>query len=169
LGTFSDTTVFVIRKSSVLGSGPIVVTAFRNLVNKVQGHSNGPYTPQGVVNFDPAATEGYVIGVDAGLYGRLQLRRITGPGGTPTISGNITITIPYNGATINVPHLGNTGGTAGYLDAADYRLMCAYLRNGHLWATENLAVDNTGASSVTATSVTRMGVRWYELDGIATG
>jgi len=30
--------------------------------------------------------------VDAGFFGKLQLRRISNPGGTPSISGNITIT-----------------------------------------------------------------------------
>jgi hypothetical protein len=169
LGSFSDTTVFVVRKSSMLSGGPIVVTAFRNLVNKVQGHPNGPYTPQGVDNFDPAATEGYVIGVDAGFYGKLQLRRISNPAGTPSISGNITINIPLNGSTITVPHLGNTGGTAGNLDGLDYRLLAAHFRNGRLWTSANIAVDNTGAASTVNPSVTRMGVRWYELNGIPTG
>jgi Putative Ig domain len=169
LGSFSDTTVFVIRKSSLLSGGPIVVTALRNLITKVQGKSTGPYTPQGVDNYDPAATEGYVIGVDAGFYGKLQLRRISNPGGTPSISGNITITIPLNGSTITVPHLGNTGGTSGNLDGLDYRLMGAHLRNGRLWTTENIAVDNMGAPSTVNPSVTRMGVRWYELNGIPTG
>jgi hypothetical protein len=169
LGSFSDTTVFVIRKSSLLSGGPIVVTAFRNLVTKVMGKSTGPYTPQGVDNYDPAATEGYVIGVDAGLYGKMQLRRISNPGGTPSISGNVTINIPLNGSTITVPHLGNTGGTAGNLDGGDYRLLGAHLRNGRLWTTENIAVDNTGAASTVNPSVTRMGVRWYELNGIPTG
>jgi hypothetical protein len=165
-GTFSGTTAFVVRKSSVLGNGPIVVTAFRNVAQKVHNTFTGLYTPQGVDNFDPSATEGYLIGVDAGFYGTLQLRRITNPGGTPSISGNIAITIPLNGATINVPHLGNTGGTAGYLDGLDYRLLAAHIRNGRLWTSANLAVDNTGSPSGTDT---RMAVRWYELQGIATG
>jgi hypothetical protein len=169
LGSFSDTAVFVVRKSSLLSGGPIVVTAFRNLITKAQGKPTGPYTPQGVDNYDPAATEGYVIGVDAGVYGKLQLRRISNPGGTPSISGNITITIPLNGGTITVPHLGNTGGTSGNLDGLDYRLLAAHFRNGSLWTSENIAVDNTGAASTVDPSVTRMGVRWYELNGIPTG
>jgi hypothetical protein len=169
LGSFSGTTVFVVRKSSMLSGGPIVVTAMRNLISKVQGKQTGPYTPQGVDNYDPAATEGYVIGVDAGAFGKLQLRRISNPGGTPSISGNITINIPLNGGTITVPHLGNTGSTSGNLDGIDYRLMGAHLRNGNLWTAENIAVDNTGAASTVNPSVTRMGVRWYELNGIPTG
>jgi len=66
-GTFGGTTAFVVRKSSILGAGPIVVTTFANLVGKSMGHATGPFAPQGVDNYDPASTEGYVIGVDAGL------------------------------------------------------------------------------------------------------
>lgn len=165
-GTFSSTTGFVVRKSSVLGAGPIVVTAFRNMVGKVQGVLTGLYTPQGVDNYDPAATEGYFIGVDPSFTGRLQLRRISNPGGSPTSSANIRIDVPTTGGTITVPHLGNTGGTPGNLDGIDIRLMGAHLRNGRLWTCANIGVDNTGSPSGTDT---RDGVRWYELQGVATG
>jgi hypothetical protein len=164
--SFGGTTAFVVRKSSVLGPGPIVVTTFAGLVGKQQGHFTGPYSPQGADNYDPAANEGYIIGVDAGLYGELQLRRVANPGGTPSISSDITITIPLNGGTINVPHLGNAGGANGYLDGGDYRLLAAHVRNGHLWTTANIGVDNTGTPGGTDT---RMGVRWYDLTGIASG
>ena len=49
-----------IRKSSVLGAGPIVVTVFRSLATR---DGDGPFTPQGVDNVDPNATEGSFIGV----------------------------------------------------------------------------------------------------------
>ncbi|MEO6182177.1 MAG: hypothetical protein ABIP76_03495, partial [Verrucomicrobiota bacterium] len=163
-GSFDNTTAFVVRKSSILSNGPIVASAFRDLIPK--GTSGGAYTPQGVDNFDPNATEGYFIGVNSRYYGKLNLRRISTPGGTPSISPNIEITIPINGGTIKVPHLGNTGGSAGTLDGLDYRLISAMMRNGRLWTTANVAVDNTGSPSGTDT---RMGVRWYELQGIATG
>jgi hypothetical protein len=168
LGSFDNTTAFVVRKSSLLitNNSPtnIVVTAFRNLIPN--GNAGGPYTPQGVDNYDPAATEGFIIGINSQVYGKISLRRISDPGGTPSISGNTQITIPLNGGTINVPHLGNTGGTAGNLDGLDYRLLAAHVRNGHLWTSANVAVDNTGSPSGTDT---RMGVNWYELTGIATG
>jgi len=64
-GSFANTTAFVVRKSTLLATNNaptnIVVTAFRSLVPN--GNSGGLYTPQGVDNYDPAATEGYVIGV----------------------------------------------------------------------------------------------------------
>jgi hypothetical protein len=164
-GSFSSTTAFVVRKSSLLGPGPIVVTPFRDLI---EGNPNvsGPYTPQGVDNYDPAATEGYFIGVDARYYGRLKLRRVSNPGGNPILSDNITITVAATGGTINVPHFGNTNGTSGYLDGLDYRLLAAHIRNGKLWTAANIAVDNTGSPSGTDT---RMGIRWYEMTDVATG
>ena len=171
-GSFANTTAFVVRKSSLLATNNaptnIVVTAFRGLVP--QGNSPGPYTPQGVDNYDPNATEGYVIGVAGStkflIFGQLELRRISDPGGTPAISPNIDITVPLNSSPIDVQHLGNTGGAAGNLDGLDYRLLAAHIRNGRLWTCENMGVDNNGTRNTTAT---RNGVRWYELQGIASG
>jgi hypothetical protein len=164
--SFAGTTAFVVRKSSVLGGGPIIVTTFAGLIGKQQGQATGPFAPQGADNYDPSASEGYIVGVDVGFYGLIQLRRVTNPGGTPSISSDITINIPLNGPTINVPHLGNTGGSSGYLAGGDYRLLDAHFRNGHLWTSANIGVDNTGSVGGTDT---RMGVRWYDLTGIPSG
>ena len=165
VGSFSSTTAFVLRKSSLLGSGPIVVTPFRGLTSNNPNNS-GSYTPQGVDNYDPAAQEGYFIGVASLLLGQLALHRVADPGGTPSISDAVYMTVPLTGQTINVPHQGNNNGASGYLDGLDRRLMAAHLRDGRLWTCANIAVDNTGSPSGTDT---RMGVRWYEFDGIATG
>jgi hypothetical protein len=156
---FYNTTAFVVRKSSIVGAGPIVATAFRSLLSG----STGPYTPQGVDNFDPGATEGYLIGVDGATYGRLMMRRISNPGGTPTISANIAITVPATSTPENVRHLGNTGGTNGYLSAVDDRLFQAVIRNGRLWTAHNIHVNNTG---VAAGTTTRNGSRWYEIQNL---
>lgn len=156
-GAFSNTTGFVVRKSSVLGGGPIVVTAFRTLIA-----TDGPFTPQGIDNFDPAATEGYFIGVSNAFFGRLILRRVSTPGGTPSISSDISITVPSTSFPLTVPHLGNTGGANGQLDGLDDRLFAAHVRNGRLWTAHNIGVNSSG----TTTSRTRNGSRWYELTGI---
>ncbi len=168
-GSFVNTTAFVVRKSSLLAGGPIVVTAFRGLIATTTGGGKpvtaGPYTPQGVDNFDPAATEGYIIGVDYASATKLQLRRVANPGGTPTLSANITANVASFTAPLTVPHLGNTGGAAGQLDGLDERLLAAHFRNGSLWTAHNVGVNSSGGS----TSVTRDGVRWYQLSGIPTG
>jgi hypothetical protein len=126
---------------------------------------SGPYTPQGVDNYDPAATEGYIIGIDITSSSELQLLRVSDPGGTPSLSGNVSISVATFATPITVPHLGNTGGTSGYLDGLDERLLAAHFRNGFLWTSQNVGVDNAGNPS----SVTRNGVRWYQLTGIPTG
>ncbi|HKQ59531.1 MAG TPA: T9SS type A sorting domain-containing protein [Candidatus Eisenbacteria bacterium] len=160
--SFNSCDGFVVRKTSVTGGGPIVVTALRGLV-PAGPISEGPYAPQGVDNYDPASNEGYFIGVSSTLFGRLILRRVGNPGGTPFVTPNINVTTPATLFPIRVPHLGNAGGASGQLSAVDDRLMAAHLRNGRLWTAHNVGVNHTGASSGT---LTRNGSRWYELEGI---
>ncbi len=162
--SFGGTTAFVVRKSSVLGAGPIVASAFRNLTGTPGGP--GLYTPQGVDNYDPAATEGYFIGVDNATFGTLVVRRVSNPGGTPVLSTNAFITVPSTSFPLTVPHQGNTNGNNGRLDGLDDRLFAAHIRNGHLWTAQNIAVDNTGT---TVGVGTRNASRWYELTGLNTG
>jgi IPT/TIG domain-containing protein len=157
-GAFKGTDGYVIRKSSVLGAGPIVVTVFRNLA---LGTGEGPFTPQGVDNVDPAANEGAFIGVSNALFGELVLRRVADPGGTPTISSNVLITVPSTAFPLAAPQTG----TSKTLDTLDDRLFAATFRDGDLWTAHNIGVNASGV----ATSPTRTGVRWYELTGIRTG
>jgi hypothetical protein len=161
-GSFHNTSCYVVRKSSITGAGPLVFTAFRNLGNGTAG----PFTPQGVDNYDPAAIEGYIVGSDQYFYGQLDLLRISNPGTSPTLSSDIVIITASTYAPLSVNHLGNTGGTNGNLDALDHRLFAAHYRNGSLWTAQNVRVDNSGVSS---SAGTRTAVRWYELQGIPTG
>jgi hypothetical protein len=158
-GSFSTTSAFVIRKSSVLSGGPIVVTAFRMLITG----GDGPDSPRGVDNYDPASNEGYIIGPSDAVFGRLILRRVGTPGGTPSISANIANTVSSTSFPILVDHLGNTGGTNGRLDALDDRLFAAHIRNGRLWTAHNIAVTSAGVAS-NVDPQRRDGARWYELN-----
>jgi hypothetical protein len=157
-GAFKGTDGYVIRKSSVLGAGPIVATVFRNLAI---GTGEGPFTPQGVDNVDPNATEGAFIGVSNALFGELVLRRVADPGGTPSISSNILITVPSTAFPLAAPQTGS----AKTLDALDDRLFAATFRDGALWTAHNIGVNSSGVAS----APTRTAVRWYELSGIPTG
>ncbi len=160
--TFSYSSIYVVRKNSILGSGPIVVTNFANVTG---GTAAGPYTPQGVDNFDPSATVGYFIGVNINSYGKLMLRRITDPGGTPSISANIQITVNNTASPLDVPHLGNTKGDAGKLDALDDRLFAAAIRNGNLWTAHNILVNSSGIADGNTTTG-RDASRWYEISNL---
>jgi hypothetical protein len=157
-GALRGTDGYVIRKSSVLGAGPIVVTVFRNLA---LGTGEGPFTPQGVDNVDPNATEGSFIGVSNAFFGELVLRRVADPGGSPSISSNIPIIVPSTAFPLAAPQTGS----AKTLDALDDRLFAATFRDGALWTAHNIGVNSSGV----AVSPTRTAVRWYELTGIPTG
>jgi hypothetical protein len=159
--SFSNTYAWVIKKSSILSSGPIVVTRFADLID---GFGNGPYTPQGVDNFDTTATEGYFVGTDASAYGKLQIRRVSNPAGTPSLSSNLSLTVPTTVAPLLVNHLGNSAGSAGRLSPVDDRLFAAVIRKGRLWTAHNIGVNNSGI----ATSPTRDGSRWYEIGTLNT-
>ena len=164
--SFSNTTAFVIRKSSLLGAGPIVASAFRNLIDgdPLTG-ANGIFTPQGVDNTAASPSAGYFIGTDANAFGRLVMRRVSNPGGTPTISPNIYINTLATSNPITVRHRANSNGTNGQLDALDDRLFAAWLHNGAIWTAHNIAVDNTGSAEGTRT---RNASRWYEITGLTT-
>ena len=161
---FLNSSAFVVRKSSITSGGPIVATAFRNITG---GTTAGPYTPQGVDNDDPTATEGYFIGVDVAVYNRLVIRRISTPGGTPAISANINLAVPATRAPISQPALGSTIN----LDASDDRLFAAAIHKNKitgvnsLWTAHNIEVN---ASCVGATGGGRNGSRWYEIGSLTT-
>ena len=162
---FFNTTGFVVRKSSITGAGPIVVSAFRDLITG--STPRGPFTPQGVDNLDSTSTEGYFIGADAKVFNRLDVLRISNPGGTPSISGNLAITGLNTKNPFTVPHKDNTGGTNGNLDSLDDRLFAAVIRNGHLWTAHNIGVDHTGAAT-TSTTDHRDAARWYDITNLTT-
>ena len=165
-GNFLVTSGFVVQKSSILSGGPVVTTAFRGLV--ASPSSDGPFAPRGVDNYNPTANEGYFIGVSNAAFGRLVMRRVSTPGGVPTISANILITVNTTQFPNPVPHLGNTnnadtdldGFPDGDLDALDDRLYAAHIRNGRIWTAHNIGVNNSGV----ATAVSRDAARWYELN-----
>jgi hypothetical protein len=170
-GAFNSTKGFVIPKAPLLTGSPATVWSFPGLVATSTGA--GPFSPRGVDNPDPTNTGptavGYFIGVDNATFNTLMIRRVTNPGSlgpAPTISANISIATPL--ATrfpVKVPHLGNTGGTNGRLDALDDRLYSAIIRNGRLWTAHNIGVNNTGVAGATNN---RNAARWYEIQNLST-
>jgi len=161
--SYTGTSAFVVRKSSLQGGGPAVVTAFRNLVNG--SSSVGMFTPQGVDNDDPNATTGYFVGVDNSEFGRLIVRRVTDPAGSPSLSGNLFITVPTTANPTNVLAFGSSAP----LDALDDRLYVAKIHTNKytgaqtLWTSHNIDVTSSGVGS---TSTGRVGSRWYEIQNL---
>jgi hypothetical protein len=162
---YVGTTGWVVQKASVLGAGPIVATAFRGLAPS--GSAEGPASPTGVDNWDPTATEGYFIGTSNAVFGELVVRRISNPGGTPSISGNLLINVPATDFPQLQPALGSTG----TLDSLDDRLFAASLHKNRLtgttslWTAHNIDVNSSGVAN---SSGGRNGSRWYQLGNLTT-
>lgn len=165
--SFRSTNVFVVRKSSMLSGGPIVVSVFRNMGTLTNG---GEFTPRGVDSWDPNTGEGYTVGTDLFTYGVMILRRFSDPGGVPVMSPPIRITVPNNVEAFPVDHKGNNypGGTYnGLLDSErSQKPMMAVMRNGRLWVSQSTAVNNVGVSLAAGND--RVAVRWYEFGNLST-
>ena len=159
---YVGTNGYVINRANLMGNLAYTVFTFSNLATAAGA---GPFTPQGVDNFDAAPTEGYFVGVDNATFSTLMLRRVSTPAAVPTISANISLTVPTTAYPLTVPHLGNTGGTNGNLDALDDRLYAAMIRNGRLWTAHNISVNASGVGTGSGI-IRRNGVRWYELQNL---
>ncbi len=159
-----NVTVWVVNKASMISGGPATVTAFRGLVNNTT--SVGTWTAQGVDNDDPQATEGFFLGVDFFVFSRLNLFRVTNPGGVPptppTLSAQMNITVP----TTVLPQSQPQPAAGPTLDALDDRLFAAAVHRNKitgqlsLWSAHNIEVDATGVASAAGN---RNGSRWYQI------
>ena len=156
-GTYIGSSAFVVRKSSLLTGGPIVYTPFRGLGST----TSGIFCAQGVNSDDPAATQGYFLGVSASDFGVLNYVVVNNPGGTPTVTQG-TIDVPDTDFPDEVPALGSDQS----LDAADDRLLNAVLVKNKItnsvtiWASHNIGINNTGAPAL---ANDRVAVRWYQV------
>ncbi len=161
---YTGASVFVVRKSSVLGAGPIVTTAF----HQIGGASTGIYTPQGVDNDDPTATQGYVIGVNSAVFSQLDFHRISNPGTTPTASALIPIAAPATSSPLS--QVNSLAGNI--LDVNDDRVFAAMIRKNKitgvstLWTAHAIAVTSAGVGA-TSGAGRRNGARWYQLGNLS--
>lgn len=164
-GSYTGSNVFVVRKTSILSGGPIVVTAFRGIADAT---GLGPVYPMGVDNDDAASTVGYVAGIDGSMFGRLAFRRISNPGGSPSISANMFVTTPTMSFPISQPALGSSNP----LDTIDYAILeDVQMRRERstgvstLWCAHHIEVDATG---VATPGGGRNGARWYQVGNLST-
>jgi hypothetical protein len=159
--TFQGTSLWVVRKSSVLAAGPVVVTALR----RVGTATDGIFAPRGVTSDNPAPGMGLFIGPDAGMFSTLDIVRIADPGGSPSIAGMFSMTVPRTGAPQAVEALGSQHP----LDALDDRLFVAQAHLDRLtgertlWTAHHMVVDgqgNAGGGGVVN------GSRWYQIGSL---
>ncbi|MBA3648888.1 MAG: T9SS type A sorting domain-containing protein [Chitinophagales bacterium] len=155
-------TVFVIKKNK-LYKGVLKVFAFRNIGSASTG---GIYTPQGVSNDDPAATEGYFVGIDYNQNGLLVAHRVIISGSTATLSPGMNLTVPSTAFPNDVP---NKNGSS--MDAIDARLLLATIHKdvntgaSSLWCSHSILVNSSG---VGIGSGNRDAVRWYQIGNLTT-
>jgi hypothetical protein len=160
----TNATGYVVNKAALVSGGPLVVTAFRQLLDPMMSFS-GPSTPQGVSNDDPSATVGYFIGDDGQFLSQLAVRRVINPGASPSISGTIIMSVP----TTELPIPQVAQGSTAPLDSLDTRLFEATITKNRLtgisslWTAHNIGVDGTGVASSTAD---RNASRWYQIDNL---
>jgi hypothetical protein len=170
--TFLESDGLVIGKSRLLAGAATAVFfklagngAAMNCATAGAG-DDGPITPQGVDNPDPAATFGYFAGVSTCFFGELAFARITNPGGSSPTAALAILAVPATALPGPAPALGSTSP----LDTIDDRLFNAQLRNGHLWAAHNICVDATGAAITTPANPpfcpdpNRDAIRWYDVN-----
>jgi Big-like domain-containing protein len=162
--TYAGSSVYVIKKSTLLAGGPLQVTGFR----VANSFGPGPSSPQPATNMDSTVTDGYVVGADNQFLSRLDVRRITDPGGTPSISGDLQVPVPTTSLPLNAP----AQGTHTTLDALDDRLFEAMIARGPdgtdtLWTAHNISVNQGGVATASSTPGARDADRWYQLGNLA--
>ncbi len=163
--SFRWTSAYVIRKSSVLSGGPIVVTGFANIATTSVA---GPYSPRGVDNDDPTWTEGYIIGSDPSGASRLNIRRVSNPGGTPTLGANVQLAVTNTNLSPQ-----RASGSTTQINVSDPRLFAASIRKNKLTGATTLwtanSVETTAACAPSTTGNTRrLGARWFEIGTLTT-
>ena len=155
--------LYVVNKKA-LEEGELVFTEFTYLVAPPT-LPQAFYILQGVDNFDKDASVGYFIGVDSFTPNHLVLYRVFNPGSeSPTLSDPFLVEIPVPCQPISVPHRNVSGVSNRNLAASNgTRLLMAQIRDGHLWTTHHVGVNNKGKCSITK-QPSRDGSRWYEIN-----
>jgi hypothetical protein len=178
-GTKEGSSLIVVRKSSILGAGPIVATGFHNInVNM--------FNPLGVHNTDPNATDGYFIAPNFSETSPFHFYKVSNPGLVPTLSADLRITPPsYVGAGDQAGILGSYQLSNGnyypkLLDGLLNRMFCATLIKNKitglssLWTAHAITVDSAGAPTFVPPPYTnefnpkrRNASRFYEITNLS--
>ncbi len=158
--TWEGVSAYVVRKADLVAGIAPTVTVFRQL------QVAGILTPQGVDNDDPAANEGYLVGVDFNMFSRLGIRRVLNPGSTaPTLSAQLNVNVPTTDNPLPQPQ----PSPGPPLNGVDGRLFAAAAHRNKisglstLWTAHNFRVDATGVAGGN-----RNGSRWYEIQNLTT-
>ena len=156
---FSGSNMWVLNKASLL-AGTLTVTSFPHGVT-----STDMYTPQGVHNDDPSATNGYFVGASQTFYSKLVIRRVSYAGPTPTLSGDLNLAT----STIYTPKtVPTSGGTA--IDGGDRRLYAAMIKKNKITGSANLWIAQGTLINISGTGGSggdRDGALWLEIGNLS--
>lgn len=158
--TFSGSNLWVLNKASLI-AGTLTVTSFPHGVT-----NTNMYTPQGVHNDDPVATNGYFIGASQTLFSKLVIRRVSYSGSTTTLSGDLNLTTSTTYTPKTVPTLGGTA-----IDGNDRRLCAAMIKKNKITGTTNLWIAQgtlLNSSGTGGSGGDRDGALWLEIGNLAT-
>jgi hypothetical protein len=154
---FSGCNMWVVNKANLI-AGSLTVTGFPH------GAANTDiYTPQGVHNDDPDATEGYFIGASQTYYSKLNLKRVI-YGAIPTLSNDIALSTLAMYTPKTVPTLGGTT-----IDGNDRRLCAAMIKKNKITNTANLWIaqgTRLNSSGVGGSTGDRDGALWLEIGNL---
>lgn len=158
LGSFSGSSIWVVNKANLI-AGTLTVTSFPH-----QASNWNIFTPQGVQNDDPSYPESYLIGSHKSMYSTLVVKRVTYPGGIPTLSSDINITTQTTTAPFSPP---SKGGST--LDATSNRPFAAMIKKNKidgsysLWTAQHSRVTSAGVGS---SGGDRNGAIWYQIGSL---
>jgi hypothetical protein len=166
--SFANTSAFVINKSQLYASsgGNLAtmpagtITGFPNLANCVG--CSGMFAAHGASSYNPSGSDpGYFISIALRTDDVLIIRRVNDPGSSaPTLGPEILVPVPQGLGYANLSV--DTADATTDLDALEWRLMAAHLRDGRLWTTNTQFVNASGAPSPLPGA--RAAVRFYEID-----
>lgn len=149
--------LFVIRKDSLFGSGPIVVSTFRNPQLEGAAPADDPESGGGT---------GYFVS-------ERNLCRVVNAGDAPRLLPCVPISgtrlfNPWNGGVRhrgNIEESGTPGDSAGRIHMPVGRGKTPIVRRGHAWYVMTLPVDNTGQFYYNDELArnTRLGMAWLDI------
>ena len=157
---FRGCAMWVVNKADLIG-GTLTVTGFTQTST-----GTDMYTPQGVHNDDPSATNGYFIGASQAFFSRLVLKRVTYSGSTPTLSADVILPSLTNYLPLTPP---SQGGIA--IDGDDERIIAAMIKKNKITNTSSLWVaqgSKMNSSGVGGSGGDRDGALWYEIGNLST-
>ena len=163
---FQNTSAFVIKKSALYTtpggdiSSLALITGFSNMAHC--SGCDGMFAAQGADNYNSSGSDaGYFISPSLSQDNRIIIRRVTNLATTPTLGSELVVAVPqglvFAGLSVD------TADSTFNIDALEWRMLAAHLRNGHLWTSNTQFVNAAGAVTKIA-SGSRAAVRFYDID-----